>query len=115
MELNLAVVRGPLSSPPEVRTLVSGSRVAALSVRTPLEDRATSVPVTVWDPPGWIEALAEGDDVVVLGTVRRRFYRAGGTTGSRVDVEASFVGRPTKRELGAWRRRVEAALAALAE
>ena len=113
MELNLAVVRGPLSSDPDLRSLPSGAEVANLSVRTPVDGRSTSVPVTVWDPPAWIADLAEGDEVLVLGAVRRRFYRAGGGTGSRVDVEASFVARPDKRQLGVFTRRIEASLAEL--
>ena len=49
----------------------------------------------------------------MLGAVRRRFYRAGAATGSRVDVEATFVSRPGKRQLGAFTRRIEASLAEL--
>ena len=37
MELNLAVVRGPLSSAPDLRTLPSGTEVANLAVRTPVD------------------------------------------------------------------------------
>ena len=111
--LNLAVLHGPLSADPEIRTLPSGSQVANLAVRTPAADRSTSVPVTVWDPPAWVSEIAEGDDVIVLGAVRRRFYRNGNGTGSRVDVEAAFIGRPGKRQLGTVARRVEVALAGL--
>ena len=46
MELNLAVVRGPLSSAPDLRTLPSGAEVANLAVRTPVDGKATSVPIT---------------------------------------------------------------------
>jgi single-strand DNA-binding protein len=115
MELNLAVVRGPLSSAPDLRVLPSGTEVANLAVRTPADGRSTSVPVTVWDPPAWVADLAEGDELLVLGAVRRRFYRAGAATGSRVDVEATFVARPGKRQLGVFTRRIEASLAALTE
>jgi single-strand DNA-binding protein len=114
MELNLAVVRGPLSSAPDLRTLPSGTEVANLAVRTPVDGTATSVPITLWDPPAWIAALAEGDELLVLGVIRRRFYRAGAATGSRVDVEASFVARPGKRQLGAFTRRIQASLGDLA-
>jgi single-strand DNA-binding protein len=110
MELNLAVVRGPLSSAPDVRTLPSGAEVANLAVRTPVDGTSTSVPITLWNPPAWITDLDEGDELLVLGAVRRRFYRAGHATGSRVDVEASFVARPGKRQLGAFTRRIQASL-----
>jgi single-strand DNA-binding protein len=114
MELNLAVVRGPLSSAPDLRTLSSGADVASLAVRTPIDGKSTSVPVTVWDPPEWIADLAEGDELLVLGSVRRRFYRAGAATGSRVDVEATFVARPGKRQLGVFARRIQESLGDLA-
>ena len=113
MELNLAVIRGPLSSEPELRALASGSTVANLAVRAPTAGRATSVPISVWDPPAWVSELAEGDDVIVLGAVRRRFYRAGAGTGSRVDVEAVFIGRAGKRQRRTVAKRMEAALAEL--
>ena len=59
------------------------------------DDRATSVPVTVWDPPAWVESLEPGDAVVVVGKLRRRFYQRPGGVGSRVDVEAELIGRAT--------------------
>src|SRR5262245_60278710 len=78
--LNLAVIWGTCSAPPEIRTLESGSRVASLAVRTPAgatttrrgrgsSATATSVPITVWDPPAWVETLDAGDAVVVVGSV----------------------------------------------
>lgn len=113
MELNVTILRGPLSSPPEVRTLPSGCEVADLSVRVPVEGRSTSVPVTVWDPPAWIGDLDAGAEVLVLGRVRRRFYRTARGTGSRVAVEASVVAPDERRRLPAFVRRVEASLADL--
>jgi single-strand DNA-binding protein len=103
-QVNLAIVCGPCSSVPELRVLESGTRVASLSVRVPVGEQATSVPVTVWDPPAWIEALDAGDEVIVVGQVRRRFYSRPGGVGSRVDLEAVTIARARDR------RRVEAAL-----
>lgn len=121
LQLNLAVVIGVCSAPPEVRVLESGTRVASLSVRAPAHganrggrgrsasgaeagERATSVPVTVWDPPAWMEGLDQGEAVVVVGQVRRRFYSRPGGVGSRVDLEAVSIARARDR------RRVDAAL-----
>jgi hypothetical protein len=67
---------------------------------------ATSVPVTVWDPPAWLATLDADDAVVVVGTIRRRFFatRAGGR-GSKAEVEAVSVARATPGQLArAWRR-----------
>ena len=52
MSVNLAVVRGVCSSPPEVRVLPSGTTLVVLQVTTrPDDGMTTSVPVVVWDPP----------------------------------------------------------------
>ncbi len=118
VRLNLVVVRGTCSGPPELRELASGRRLAALAVRAPGPDgRTTSVPVTVWEPAAWVEDLEDGVDLVVVGAVRRRFFRTGaGGAGARVDVEAVFVGRAgRRRELDRARRRSEEVLAGLME
>jgi hypothetical protein len=98
-----------------VRVLPSGSRLASLSVRVRTGDEpATSVPVAVWDPPPRAEdvlrGLAEGDEVVVVGRVVRRFYRAGAGTGSRVEIRAELVAPADRRRLTQARRRAERAL-----
>ena len=108
--INLAVLWGECPAPPEVRQLPSGQRVANLSIRVRPEDgRADSVPVTVWEPPTWLEAVDEGEEVFVVGRVRRRFYRnpVSGTA-SRTDVEAAVIARrPDAHRREALRRRVE--------
>ena len=111
---NVAIVRGACSSPPELRVLPSKQRLAQIQVTTRVDGRAMSVPVSVIDPPAWLEELDTGDELVVLGAVRRRFFRAGGTTASRVEIEAEVVcrGRDRRRSRG-LRRRVEELLEAL--
>jgi hypothetical protein len=111
--LNLVVVRGECSGPPELRELESGRRLASVSVRAPGPDgRSTSVPVTVWEPAAWVEDLAEGAYVIVVGAVRRRFFRtAVGGAATRVDVEAVFIGRAgQRRQLDAALRRTQETL-----
>jgi len=108
---NVVVLRGELSSPPEVRLLESGARLASVQLRVRRADApATSVPVTMWDPPTFVEGLSEGDGVCVLGRIERRFYRRGdGRTGSAVSVVASTVAPITdRRRLAALVRRVGA-------
>ena len=109
---NLAVLWGACSTGVEVRTLASGRRLATLSVRTPSRwagrgagDPATSVPVSVWDPPAWIDGLGAGDPVVVVGVVRRRFFAtASGTRGAKSEVEAHLVARGTPAQVDRARR-----------
>jgi single-strand DNA-binding protein len=89
--LNLAVVRGQLSSDPVQRELPSGAELWSyeISVRHPDQPTAT-VPVVLIG--GRAPArLAAGDEVVAIGRVRRRFFRAGGVTASRTEVVADQV------------------------
>jgi single-strand DNA-binding protein len=112
--LNLAIVRGICSSPVEVRVLPSGQTRAQLQVTTRVEDTAMSVPVSVAEPAAWVEALDTGDEVVVVGHVRRRFFRAAGATASRVEIEAETIARGRdRRRLQTARRRIDDRLEAL--
>lgn len=116
--VNLSVLRGPISGPPEVRALKSGRRIATLAVRTPGGDgKHTSVPVSVWDPPAWVETLETDEDVLVVGRVRRRFFRtASGGNGSRTEVEADALAPARdRRRLASLLRRVDRELVRLDE
>jgi len=98
--VNVVVVRGTLSSPPVWRDLPSGSSAVALEVTTEDSDGSkSSVPITMVDPrrPQEIEVLATGDEVAVIGIVRRRFFRTGSGTASRTEVVAEDVIRPSQR------------------
>jgi single-strand DNA-binding protein len=112
--LNLAVVRGTVSSPPDARVLPSDTRLVQLQVTTRLIDETLSMPVSCWNPAAWVEALVPGDEIVVVGRVRRRFFRAAGATASRVELEADVVARAgDRRRVQAAVRRAAAALALL--
>ena len=50
-----------------------------------------TVPVVWLNPRAAAVKFGEGDDVVVIGRVRRRFFRAGGTTATRTEVHADSV------------------------
>jgi len=92
--VNLAVLQGTLSKTPEPRLLADGRTIWELDVSVrPAEGPATTVPVS-WagspsglDPSRW----APGEELMVIGSVRRRFYRLGGATVSRTDVLAERV------------------------
>lgn len=98
--MNLTVVRGRLSRPASIRELPSGTRLASLDVtagRGVDGEPADSVPVVWRDPPASAESLDTDDDVVIVGRVRRRFFRSGGMTQSRTEVEADVVLRTRQR------------------
>jgi single-strand DNA-binding protein len=94
---NLVVLRGRLSSDPTVRQLPSGTTVTQIELTTSCDGAAISVPVVVESREVTARAGAE---VVVIGHVRRRFFRAGGVTQSRTEVAAT-VAVPTRRATAA--------------
>ena len=91
---NVVVLRGRVTSEPRVRELPSGTIVTQIEVTTRSDGGVASVPVAVVDRSVGCSA---GDDVVVAGHVRRRFYRAGGVTQSRTEVVAADVVRIGRR------------------
>ena len=90
--MNIVALRGRLSRPAEERTLGSGTRLVSYDVTIPDSNggRADTVPVVWFDAPT-AALLDEAVEVVVVGRVRRRFFRAGGATGSRTEVVAEAV------------------------
>ena len=94
--LNLVVLIGVLARPAQDVELPSGSRLLSLEVTVRRETGpAETMPVAWFDAPTWATALDAGAEVVVLGRVRRRFFRAGGSTQSRTEVLATKVVRAT--------------------
>ena len=91
--MNVTILQGCLSRPPELRTLPSGDALVAYEVTVaPTADRkAESVPVVWFEAPPAAAAIEAEAEVVVVGRVRRRFFRAGGSTQSRTEVVADQV------------------------
>ena len=89
---NLVVLRGLIRRDPEFRVLASGDELMSLdlTVRSG-EAPAESVPVVWPNPAAAAVKFIEGDDVVVVGRIRRRFFRAGGSTATRTEVHADKI------------------------
>jgi single-strand DNA-binding protein len=99
--INLAILVGTLSRAPELRSLPSGDTVLALELTIRPEGAAAeSVPVAWFGAPGSAGGWTVGEEVLVTGRTRRRFFRAGGATQSRTEVVATAV-VPTRRRVGA--------------
>jgi len=110
---NLAVLVGTLSREPQLRSLPSGADVLALEVTVrPDGASAESVPVAWFAAPAAAASWPAGEEVLVIGRTRRRFFRSSGATQSRTEVVAS-IAVPTRRTT-ACRRAMGSALAALA-
>lgn len=91
--MNIAVLKGHVAGTPETRKLPSGKTLAVVQLSTVLETGNATVPVVVWDPPEWLVALEVGAELIVVGSVKRRFYSAGTVALSRVEVESRMIGR----------------------
>lgn len=96
--VNVAVLRGVLSSPPRARELASGTSITLLEVTTRVADGVATVPVVVTDADAQVTTLTAGDEVVVVGRVARRYFRAGGVTQSRTEVVAQRVVRASRKQ-----------------
>ena len=114
--VNLVVLRGVLSSDPRTREMPSGATLPQLELTTRLDDGAVAtVPVVVTDADAQVTSLTAGDDVVVVGRVARRFFRAGGVTQSRTEVVAERVVRANRRQAAERARKRAADLLDAAE
>ena len=108
--INIVVLQGRLTSEPTRRELPSGSTVVQFDVSTQVLDGARVA--TVSSPVAWLDpgeaaraAVVAGGEYLVIGSVRRRFFRVGGATQSRTEVVADRV-IPVRR-----RKQVDTALA----
>lgn len=101
-------LEGRVSAAPEERMLPSGDRVVLFRV---IVDRAGPAAarqqVDALECVSWSARVSRaartwqpGDRVQVEGSLRRRFFRAGGVTQSRVEVEVS-AGRVIRRAASA--------------
>jgi hypothetical protein len=94
---NVAVVQGRLSGPPRRRQLPSGGTLVELDVTTRGDGGTSTVPVSWFEPGALVDSLQQGDAVLVVGYVRRRFFRAAAVTQSRTEVVAQRVVAAARR------------------
>jgi single-strand DNA-binding protein len=90
--INLVALHGRLARPAEQRVLPSGSHVVSIELTVRRDGApAETVPVSWIDAPAWASVLDADAEIVVIGRVRRRFFRAGGVTQSRTEVVAETI------------------------
>jgi len=93
--MNIAVVYGVVLAKPVERVLATGEFATAFDVVTESDDGRFTVPVN------WVTTVkslvCEGDELLVVGRVRRRFYQSGGSVQSRTELLASEV-LPARRK-----------------
>ncbi|HWJ82896.1 MAG TPA: single-stranded DNA-binding protein [Nocardioides sp.] len=106
MQDNEVRLRGTVSGDAELRELPSGDQLCVVRVVVPRTTvrvrpdgrRGPSVDVidcAAWErrPQRSMRTWRDGDAVEVVGALRRRFFKAGGATASRVEVEVSSARR----------------------
>lgn len=100
--LNEVRLTARVTRAPDERELPSGDRVVLVGVCIPRPGRAGARPgaVDALDCTAWsakvrrtVSSWRVGDIVTVEGSVRRRFFRAGGGAASRYEVEVSAARR----------------------
>jgi hypothetical protein len=112
--MSISVIYGVAVSTPVFRE-VSGVDTFELDVRSKSLTGATvSVSVVM---SGELPVVMPDDTVLVIGTTRRRFFRAGGATVSRTEIDAVEIlvnpdTRKRKRAVGSALEKVAAVLAA---
>ena len=107
---NLAVLQGQMTNEPTRRDLPAGGVVVQFDISMQVAEGGRVVTVSspvAWHDPGASASavLVAGGEFLVVGSVRRRFFRVGGATQSRTEVVAGRV-IPLRR-----RKQVDAALA----
>jgi len=106
---NVVELRGRVSSAPLERTLPSGAvittfRVSIVRARTPMT--SGSAQTVDWvDCVAWsgrarrsVNGWTVGDQVEVTGALRRRFFRTGESSTTRLEVEVLSARRARSRE-----------------
>ena len=84
---NLVVLTGTVTNEPSRRSSTSGVDVVNFDLATLIDGVKVSLPIAWYDPrDATVASFGVGDGVVVVGSVRRRFFRVGGQTQSRTEV-----------------------------
>ncbi|MGH9135876.1 MAG: single-stranded DNA-binding protein [Acidimicrobiales bacterium] len=112
--MNVAIVRGRLSSEPRVLELESGDVLVRYEVTVARPEGPPDTVPAAWigpagdQPPG----LTAGDEVLVFGRVRRRFWRGPDALRSATEVVAdSVLAADDRRRVNAVLRKAAAVVA----
>ena len=98
--MNVCILQGRLTRPPEQRVVGSGRSVVTYELAVDRPEGGTETVPVVWDDaPARALDLDVDAEVVATGRVRRRWFRSAGATQSRTEVVAAEVlpARSTKR------------------
>lgn len=98
--MNIAVVVGDVKGEVHTNEREDGVVIVSFDVRVRVNDdtRAETVPVSWMGQTERAPTFDDGAVVTVIGSLRRHFYRRGGSTVSRTDLlaERIMVGPPSR-------------------
>jgi single-strand DNA-binding protein len=93
--VNVVVLAGTVAADPVDRQLPSGDEVTELRLSVPeAGKRLLPLPVAVWHKAVGkrvLKGIAKGDELLVHGTLARRFYRNGAGARSVMEVVATAI------------------------
>jgi single-strand DNA-binding protein len=90
--LNMVIVIGKLTRPLQVRSLPSGVWLASFDLHVVRADESVdTVLVALFQTAENAVEWKTGEELLVVGRVRRRFFRIGGSTQSRTEVVAEIA------------------------
>ena len=108
---NVVTLVGRLSRPAALKVLPSGDRLVSYEVRVEVpESRSETVPVVWPGAPASAAGREVDEQVLVVGRVRRRFFRSASGTQSRTEVVATTVVPTRSRRAAAALAQARAAL-----
>jgi hypothetical protein len=91
---NLVLLTGAVSREVRQRALATGEEALEFAFRCDDHSRAL-VPVVWPSPPKWAMKLQADDELVLLGSIRRRFFSVGGVRQTRTEVAVERGSRRT--------------------
>ena len=95
VSVNVVVLAGTVAADPVQRQMPSGDEVTELRLSVPESGRRLlPLPVAAWHATVGkraLKSIAKGDDVLVYGTLARRFYRSGAGARSLTEVVATEI------------------------
>jgi single-strand DNA-binding protein len=91
--VNVVVLAGTIAADPVERRMPSGDEVTEIRLSVPeAGKRLLPLPIAAWHRDVGkraLKGLAKGDDVLIYGTLIRRFYRSGAGARSLTEVVAA--------------------------
>ncbi len=96
--MNFVLIRGVLNRPAQIKTMANNDLLVSFDVTVEREnEKAEVVPIVWFGVKAWATELDLGDEVVISGRIRKRFFQSGGALTTRTEVVAERVAKATQK------------------